>query len=69
MGTGAVVGLGLVAQIGLSLWSMHDKKGRLAILLLFLIGAGAFGLTYIKVIAPQLQAEKDRCAEQDKQNK
>lgn len=69
MGTGAVVGLGLGAQIVLSLWSMYGGKGRAAILLLFLIGTGLFGLTYVKVIAPQIQAEKDQCAEQDKQNK
>ena len=66
MGTGTAVGLGLVAQIVLSLWSMYDRKGRCAMIVLFLIGAGLFAVTYTKVIAPQLQAEKDACAEQAK---
>lgn len=66
MGTGGVVGLGLGAQITLSLWSMYAKKGKFVIVLLFLAGAALFGLTYVKVIAPQLQAEKEACAQQEK---
>jgi hypothetical protein len=63
MGTGAVVGLGLVAQVVLSIWTMYGKKGRIAIVLLFLSGAALFGLAYVKVIGPQLQAEKDQCVQ------
>ncbi|HKB01412.1 MAG TPA: hypothetical protein VKD90_04290 [Gemmataceae bacterium] len=58
MATGTVVGLGLAAQIVLSLWDMYGAKGRFVLVLLFLIGAGLFGLTYVKVIEPQLQAER-----------
>ena len=58
LGTGAVVGLGVGAQITLSLWSMYGKKGRCVLLLLALIAAGLFGLTYQKVIKPQLEDEK-----------
>jgi hypothetical protein len=59
MGTGAVVGLGLWAQIILSIWNMYGAKGKAVVVLLFLIGAGLFGLTYVKVIHPQIQAEKE----------
>ena len=58
MGTGAVVGLGLGAQIVLSIWNMYGPKGKAVVLLLFLAGAALFGLTYVKVIEPQLQAER-----------
>jgi hypothetical protein len=63
MGTGAVVGLGLVAQIVLSVWNMYGPKGKAVVLLAFLVGAGLFGLTYVKVIAPQLQAERALAAD------
>jgi hypothetical protein len=58
MGTGAVVGLGLTAQIVLSLWNMYGPKGKLVLAILFLAGAGLFALTYVKVIEPQLEAER-----------
>lgn len=58
MATGAVVGMGLGAQITLSLWNMWGGRGRAVLLLLFLLGAGAFGLVFVKVIGPQLEAEK-----------
>src|SRR5262249_19785326 len=46
MATGAVVGLGLTAQIVLSLWNMYGPKGKLVLAILFLTGAGLFALTY-----------------------
>ncbi len=58
LGTGAVVGLGLGAQITLSLFNMYGGKGKAVIVLLFAIGAAGFGLVYVKVIDPQLQEEK-----------
>lgn len=58
LGTGGVVGLGVGAQITLSLWSIYGKKGRCVLLLLALVGVGLFGLTYQKVIKPQLEEEK-----------
>jgi hypothetical protein len=56
--TGAIVGMGLGAQIVLSLLNMYALRGKLVILLLFVTGAGLFGVTYVKVIEPQLQAER-----------
>ena len=58
MGTGGIVGLGLILQIVLSLWDLYSRRGRLFLLLLFLTGGGLFGLAYVKVIEPQLQAER-----------
>jgi hypothetical protein len=62
LGTGAVVGLGLMLQIVLSLFNMYGGKGKAFLMLLFLAGAGLFGLTYVKVIEPQLQAEQNVAA-------
>jgi hypothetical protein len=56
--TGGIVGMGLVAQIVLSLLNMYGGKGKLVLVLLFLAGAGLFGFTYMKVVEPQLQAER-----------
>jgi len=64
--TGGIVALGLGGQITLSLFNMYEKKGKMILAMLFLIGAGLFGLTYVKVIAPQLQAEKDFVAQRAK---
>jgi hypothetical protein len=50
--------LGLGAQITLSLFNMYGARGKMVLVLLFATGAGLFGLTYMKVIAPQLQAEQ-----------
>jgi len=58
MGTGAVVGIGLVLQILLSLWDLYGRSGRLVLLLLFLAGVMGFGVAFEKVINPQLQAER-----------
>jgi hypothetical protein len=66
LGTGAVVGLGLGLQITLSLFNMYEKRGKLIVAVLFLTGAGLFGLTYVKVIEPQLQAERDFVEKQAK---
>ena len=62
MGTGGIVGLGLVLQIVLGLWDLYGRKGRLVLILLFLTGAGLFGLAFEKVIGPQLQAERAAAA-------
>jgi len=58
LGTGAVVGLGLIAQITLSLWNMYGPKGKVVLVLLALTGAGAFAVTYTQVIQPQLEDER-----------
>jgi hypothetical protein len=59
MGTGAVVALGLMSQIVLSLFNMYGPKGKVMLLLMLAFGISVFGLTYVKVIAPELQAERD----------
>jgi mono/diheme cytochrome c family protein len=64
MGTGTVVGVGLVLQIVLSLWDMYGLRGRLMLAVLFLAIAGLFGLAFVKVIQPQIQEEKDFVAKQ-----
>lgn len=68
MGTGGVVGVGLVLQIVLSLWDLYGRTGRLLLILLFLTGAGAFGLAFEKVINPQLQAERAAAANANNAN-
>ena len=58
MGTGTVVGVGLVLQIVLSLWDLYGRKGRLVLILLFIAFISGFGLAFDKVINPQLEAER-----------
>ena len=62
MGTGTVVGVGVVLQIVLSVWDLYGRAGRLVLVLLLLTGLGGFGLAFEKVIGPQLQAEKAAAA-------
>lgn len=52
MGTGAIVAMGLGAQIVLSLFNMYDKKGKAMILLMFL-GAGVIA----GILAPKVMDE------------
>ena len=62
VGTGGVVGLGLMAQILLGLFDMYGPKGKLVLLLLFgLAGAGG-GLAFVKVVGPFLKNEQDERA-------
>jgi hypothetical protein len=63
MGTGAVVGLGLVLQIVLSLFNMYGVKGKVVLLLLFLAAGGGAYVLGDKVIARRLAEEKQRAAE------
>ncbi len=58
MATGGVVGLGLMLQILLSLFNMWGGKGKLVLLLMFLIAAGGFYAVYVNAIKPGLDAEK-----------
>lgn len=59
MGTGAVVGLGLIAQIVLSLFNMYGGKGKAVLLLLFLAAGAGGGLVFTKYIQPHIAAEKE----------
>lgn len=54
IGTGGAVGLGLGAQIVLSLFNMYGVKGRIVLVLLFAAGAAAVALVYIEKIKPGL---------------
>jgi len=58
MGTGGVVGLSVMLQITLSLFNLYDLKGKLVVLLLFIVGALGFGVLAKTVILPTLAAEK-----------
>lgn len=58
MGTGGIVGLGLILQIVLSLFNMYAGKGKVVILLLLLFGGAGGGLVYSKYIAPMVAEEK-----------
>lgn len=58
MATGAVVGIGLMLQIVLSLFNMYGIKGKVLLLLLFLIAGGGFYVVYDKYIQPELAEEK-----------
>jgi hypothetical protein len=64
--TGGIVGLGLGAQITLSLFSMYGTKGKMFLAAMFLAGAALFGITYLTVIKPQLDEEKQFAAQQAK---
>jgi hypothetical protein len=63
VGTGSLVGLGLIAQIVLSSFNMYGPKGKVVVAGIFLGLLAAAGLTYVEVIKPELQAEKDRKAQ------
>lgn len=58
MGTGALAGMGLGAQITLSLFNMYGPKGKVAIALLFLVGALAGGGFVMKLLIPALPKPK-----------
>ncbi|HUR54890.1 MAG TPA: hypothetical protein VMZ71_12230, partial [Gemmataceae bacterium] len=57
LATGGVVGMGLAAQILLSLFNMYGRKGKIGMLLVFLI-AGAGGAWVGKVVMDYLAREK-----------
>jgi hypothetical protein len=58
IGTGSIVGLGLVVQILGSLFDMWGRKGRMVLIAVGLVAAAAFGALFVKVIEPGLAAEK-----------
>ena len=60
MATGAVVGIGLMLQIVLSLFDMYGIKGKLLLLLLFIAAGGGFYMAYSKYIQPWLAVEKQK---------
>ncbi len=56
--TGGVVGLGLSAQIVLSLFNMYGRKGKAGLLALAFASVGVFGVLAVTVIEPTLAAER-----------
>jgi hypothetical protein len=58
LGTGTVVGLGLLVQIVGGLWSLYGRAGRGVLAALLLIAGGGFAVLYSGVIQPTLAAEK-----------
>jgi hypothetical protein len=58
MGTGMVVGLGLLLQIILSLIDLYGWRGRLVLAGLFIAAAAGLGVVASEVIRPALEAEK-----------
>ena len=58
IGTGGVVGLGLAAQIVLSLFNMFGTKGKVIIQILLIVGGLSAGVVYTKYIAPLVAEEK-----------
>jgi hypothetical protein len=57
--TGSIVGIGLGAQIVLSLLNMYGKRGKTVLMLLLFASFVGFGVLYTKVIEPVLTAEKE----------
>jgi hypothetical protein len=57
IGTGGMVGMGLAAQIVLSLFNMYGPKGKVVLVALFVLGAGVLGLIWAEVVKPHLDDE------------
>ncbi|MDB5306268.1 MAG: hypothetical protein JWO38_470 [Gemmataceae bacterium] len=60
--TGGIVGLGLVAQIILSLFNMYGPKGKVVLALMFIFAGCLGGMAYVEVIDPHLREEKQKAA-------
>ena len=63
LGTGGAAGLGLGAQITLSVWNMYGRKGKAVVLLIFAVGGLLLGLVGKAVILPGLE---EKAAERKK---
>ncbi|MBA4063240.1 MAG: hypothetical protein C0501_05925 [Isosphaera sp.] len=68
IGTGAAAGMGLSAQILLSLWNMYGPKGKVVLLGVLGLLAAAGGLVMVAVVKPGLEAKQQelRSAKADK---
>jgi mono/diheme cytochrome c family protein len=53
--TGGAAGLGVAAQIVLSLFNMYGTKGKAALVLLFALAGGIGGLLWVNKIQPELE--------------
>lgn len=59
IGTGGAAGMGLGAQITLSLFNMYGRKGKLMLALMFGAGAGLAGFLFVNKIQPILAAKQN----------
>ena len=62
VGTGGVVGTGLLAQIVLGLLDLYGRRGKVGLAVVALLAAVVFGTLVVKVIEPALRAEKAKAA-------
>jgi hypothetical protein len=67
--TGGLAGLGLAAQITLSLFNMYAKKGKAVIAFLFLLAGGIGGLVTLNKIKPELEAKANPPVEKKPEEK
>jgi hypothetical protein len=63
VGTGGVVAAALTAQIVLSVWNMYGPKGKVVLVLMFLLGGTVGGLVYTNLIHPALLRKKHEIEE------
>jgi cytochrome c553 len=59
IGTGGAAGMGLAAQITLSLFNMYGRKGKLVLALMFGAGAGLAGFLFVNKVQPVLAAKQN----------
>jgi|GEM_PF-264192 len=57
--TGGAAGLGLAAQIVLSLFNMYGIKGKIVLVLMFLLAGGLVGLVWMNKIDPALKEKEN----------
>ncbi len=69
IGTGGLAGLGLAAQITLSLFNMYAWKGKMALLGLFAVAGGLGGWVAVTVVKPGLDAKQDPVVTEEPQTK
>ena len=58
MGTGGIVGLGLMLQITLSLFNMYGKLGKTMLVGIFVAGLIGLGVLKMKVLDPLIEEER-----------
>jgi cytochrome c553 len=58
IGTGGLAGVGLAAQITLSLFNLYGPRGKVGVLLILALAAGLAGLVYLNQIKPALAAKQ-----------
>ena len=69
MGTGGLVGLGVMTQIVLGLFDLYGRTGKLVLVLLFLVAAGGGYVVKSRVLDPHLEDERlEVLKEQEKAN-